>query len=295
MIFEQITQQVFMAEDWYYEACKWADAKALTRADVEKSLGAVKQEQLELSEKLKMVDQARSSAEVGLKTTERQAEEQRQKLHSTEIDLATQKQMVIDLQVELQKAKEEVQLAREAAEAEKKVSQQLGVEETKIRLAEELLEVCQDYCDVTWDKALITAGVPADSALRLPGSIYYHPQIREISFASSPPTPAPESYEQPLAIPNALPLPKISKGSKQAGDQGQAAKGEKGKDKDKGKKPSAKAKDAAKVKEAKAETQEIDPKAKDASSSQPSQKEDPHVKAQPLGFTLLFFFFFVVI
>ena len=67
-----------------------------------------------------MVDQARSSAEVGLKTKERQAEEQRQKLHSTEIDLATQKQMVIDLQVELQKAKEEVQLAREAAEVRRK-------------------------------------------------------------------------------------------------------------------------------------------------------------------------------
>ena len=45
-----------MAEEWCHEACKWADAKALTRADVEKSLGAVKQEQLELSEKLKMVD-----------------------------------------------------------------------------------------------------------------------------------------------------------------------------------------------------------------------------------------------
>ena len=83
--------------------------------------------------------------------------------------------MVIDLQVELQKAKEEVQLAREAAEAEKKVSYQLSVEEIEIRLAKELSEVCQDYCDVTWDKALNTAGVPADSALRLPGSIYYHP------------------------------------------------------------------------------------------------------------------------
>ena len=43
-----------------------------------------------------------------MKTAERQAEEQRQKLHSTEIDLATQKKMVVDLQVELQKAKEEV-------------------------------------------------------------------------------------------------------------------------------------------------------------------------------------------
>ena len=96
---------------------------------------------------------------------------------------------------------------------------------------------------------------------------------------SSPLAPAPESYEQPLAIPNALPLPKISKGSSQAGDRDQEAKGEKGKDKDKGKKPSAKAKDSAKVKEAEARTQETDPKAKDAPSSQPSQKEDPPVKA----------------
>ena len=92
---------------------------------------------------------------------------------------------------------------------------------------------------------MIVARVPVDSALKLPGSIYYHPQIREIPSASFPPAPAPESYEQPLAIPNALPLPKISKGSSQAGDRDQEAKGEKGKDKDKGKKPSAKAKDAA--------------------------------------------------
>ena len=63
----------------------------------------------------------------------------------------------------------------EAAEAEKKASYQLGVDETKIRLAEELLEVCRNYCDVTWDKALTVAGVLTDSVLRLPGSIYYHP------------------------------------------------------------------------------------------------------------------------
>ena len=57
----------------------------------------VKQEQLELSENLKLTDQARSSAEASLKTVERQAEEQRQKILSTEIDLAMQKQMVVDL------------------------------------------------------------------------------------------------------------------------------------------------------------------------------------------------------
>ena len=138
---------------------------------------------------------------------------------------------------------------------------------------------------MTWDRALIVAGVPADSVWRLPESVYYHPEIREDLIAtSSPPAPASESSEQLLAIPDALPLPKISKGSSQAGDQGQGAEGEKGKGKDKGKKPSAKAKDAAKAKEAEAETQEVDPKAKDAPTSQPSQKEDPPTKAQPLGF-----------
>ena len=86
-----------MAEEWYREANNCADAEALTRADVEKSLEVVKQEQLELSENLKLTDQARSSAEASLKTVERQAEEQRQKILSTEIDLAMQKQMVVDL------------------------------------------------------------------------------------------------------------------------------------------------------------------------------------------------------
>ena len=80
-----------MAEEWYRDADNRAEAEALTRVEVEKSLGAIKQKQLELSEKLKLVDQVRSSAEAGLKTVERQVEEQRQKLHSTEIDLATQK------------------------------------------------------------------------------------------------------------------------------------------------------------------------------------------------------------
>ena len=89
------------------------------------------------------------SAEVDLKTVERQAKDQRQKLHLTEIDLATQRQLVLDLKVELQKAKEAALLAKEAAEAEKQASYLLGVEETQIRLAEELSEVCRDCCNVT--------------------------------------------------------------------------------------------------------------------------------------------------
>ena len=124
---------------------------------------------------------------------------------------------------------------------------------------------------------MTAAGVSADSALRLPGSIYYHPQIREIPSAFFPPAPVPEPSRQPLVVPDALLPPKIPTESSQVGDQGQEAEGEKGKDK--GKKPSAKAKDAAKMKEIKAGNQEIDPKAKDAPCSQLSQKEDPPAKA----------------
>ena len=89
VVFGQIIQQVFVAKEWYRDACKQSDTGALTRADVEKSLGAIKQEQFELSEKLKEAKQARLSAEANMKTVERQAEDQHQKLHLTEIDLAT--------------------------------------------------------------------------------------------------------------------------------------------------------------------------------------------------------------
>ena len=75
----------------------------------------------------------------------------------------------------MQKAKEEIQLAKEAAEAVKKASYQLNVEETEIRLVEELSKVCHNYCNMTWDKALTAVGVPANSTMRMLGSVYYHP------------------------------------------------------------------------------------------------------------------------
>ena len=42
MVFGQITQQVSVAEKWNCDARKQAKAEALSRADVEKSLGALK-------------------------------------------------------------------------------------------------------------------------------------------------------------------------------------------------------------------------------------------------------------
>ena len=101
---------------------------------------------------------------------------------------------------EVRRAREEVQLIREAAEAEKKAAYQLGVGETEARLSEEILEVCRDYCSILWAHALDAAGVLADSALRLPEKVFFPPEIREI------PDGAPEASEQALVIPDAIPL-----------------------------------------------------------------------------------------
>ena len=69
-------------------------------------------------------------------------------LYQTEIELATQRQLVLELKLELQRAKEVAQAKKEAAEAAKQASYLLGIEETETRLTEELAEVCRDYCKV---------------------------------------------------------------------------------------------------------------------------------------------------
>lgn len=70
-----------------------------------------------------------------------------------------------------------------------------------MRLAEELFEVCRDYCATSWGRALDIAGVPVDSVWRQPKSIYYHPDIRVAPDATtSTADPAQETSEQPLAI-----------------------------------------------------------------------------------------------
>ena len=170
-------------------------------------MGSLKQENLELVEKLKESEKMRRSAEVGLKNAETQAEDQHQKLYVTETSLATEKQIVLDLKSTLQKAEEEVrrakeeaQLIREAVEAEKKAAYQLGVGETEARLSEEIPEVCRDYYSILWARALDAAGIPADSAMRLPEKVFYPQEIREN------PDSAQAASEQGLAVPDAIPL-----------------------------------------------------------------------------------------
>ena len=182
-------------------------------------------------------------------------------------------------------------MAREATEAKKQAFYILGMEEMQARLTEELAEVYRDYCNATWDEALNVARVPADSALRQPGSIYYHPDIHEVPGAIPPPRAIPspfalvlEASKQSLVAQTALPPPEVLKRSSETGDQGQGAEGAKEKGKGKGTrtKPPLEAKDATKAKEAEAKakeveakTKEADPKANDAPTTQQSLKEAP--------------------
>ena len=93
-------------------------------------MDALKESHAKLSEQLKEAIRARDSSEASLKTTEMQAEDLRKQLHYTEINLATEKQLVTELHEELWKAREAVQLVKEAAEVEKQATYMLGVEET---------------------------------------------------------------------------------------------------------------------------------------------------------------------
>ena len=134
-----------MAEEWVKNARGETGLAQDAQAEVEVQLGALKEKQAKMAEQLKDAVRAKDSAEVGLKTTERQFEEIRKELHYSEINLATEKQIVTELCEELRKAREAVQLLKEATEAEKQAAYALGVQETQSRITEVFSSVARDY------------------------------------------------------------------------------------------------------------------------------------------------------
>ena len=60
--------------------------------------------------------------------------------------------------------------------------------------------MCRDYCSISWAHALDAAGIPADSALRLPENVFYPQEIRENPGGTQ------AASEQGLAVPDAVPL-----------------------------------------------------------------------------------------
>ena len=115
----QITHDVFVAEKWVKEAQNEVKNEVHLRLETEKALGAVKEENKELLSKLTIEEKERKSAQVGLKNAKAQVEDQRKLLYQTEIELATSRQLVMELKAKLQKAKEAAQLTKEAIEVEK--------------------------------------------------------------------------------------------------------------------------------------------------------------------------------
>ena len=175
--------------------------------------------------------------------------------------MATEKQLVTELREELRKAREAAQLFKEAIEAEKQAAYMLGVEETQARLTEEFSIVVRDYCDISWGKAFDVAGVPANSSLRQPESIYYDPEIRELSDPnSSLPIQAAQVSKLPK-VDQVPPAPlEVSIDSHQDIGKGKEAETLQGKDKGKNKKKNS--------------SNPVE-KASDTAISQPEQAADP--------------------
>ena len=138
-----------MAEEWVKNSRSETRIALDARDVAEAQLGALKDKQAQMAEQVKDALRQKDSAEAGLKTTERQVEDIRKELHYCEINLATEKQMVTELCEELRKAREVAQLLKEATEAEKQATYDLGVQETQNRLTEEFSAVARDYCDIT--------------------------------------------------------------------------------------------------------------------------------------------------
>ena len=268
----QLAQQIFVVEEWVKDAHNEAWAEANHHAEVTKSLGTLKQENKELANQLILEEKARRSTKVGLKNAQDRAKDQHKKLYLIEIELATQKQLVLELRAKLVKSKATARMAEEATMASRLSAYEQRVQDTEARLADKLFEVCRDYYKDTWQEALNLAEVLVDSEWREARNIHYHPDIRKV-LANLPRSPAlaPLAIEKPLTAEALLPPLKVSKDPNQVGDQGQGA--EKAKEKGKGKEVQAlpEAKDAA------TKAKEAEDKSKDAVMIKvaPIDKEDP--------------------
>ena len=96
--------------------------------------------------------------------------------------------------------------------------------------------MARDYYDITWGKALDVAGVPTDSNLRRPESIYYGSNIRELLGPGSLPSEhLTQVYEVPITdqVPSA-PV-EVPTDSRQDAGQGKEVEAPQGKDKSKDK------------------------------------------------------------
>ena len=182
----QVIQQIFAAEEWAKKFHEDLNIEVQSCLAAEKAIDVLRLEKDRLSKEIKEALKARDSAKAGLRTTTKQAEDMRQQLYQIEINLATEKQMVLDLKAELSKIREAARLAREAAKAAMAASYEHGVADTEARLTEEVATVCRDYITMSRGVALDRAVVPASSDLRKIENIFFPEDIREIPGSVPP-------------------------------------------------------------------------------------------------------------
>ena len=189
-----------MAEDWVRSANNSLNAKIQNQHDVEKALGTANHEKTQLAEKLKVAENGRKNAEAGLKSAKVQVEDQRKELYTTQLNLATEKAAVLDLQSKLLRAEEALKVAQEAAIATKTLAYERGVLATETRLTAKVIAVYREYCAETYNQALDWTRIPADSNLKRTDQVYYPEDLRKNT------TPPPPPATLPLPPPNE-PLP----------------------------------------------------------------------------------------
>ena len=159
---------------------------------------------------------ARDSAESGLASALKQAEDQIRRLLEAEGQLQIAKEQIVDLKQKLAvaeggkkvaewardealRAKEEAVFARIEAECPKvKVEEEaydLGVAETQATLKAQVPGVCRLYCSQVWNETLKQAGVEASSDLWKAERVYYPPTIKEDTPSSFEARDAPGEVE----------------------------------------------------------------------------------------------------
>ena len=141
----QVTQQIFVAEEWAKKAREDLNSEAQSCLAAEMAASDLRQGKDRLSSEVKEAQKGRARAEAGLKNTTKQVEDLRQQLRQSEANLATEKQTISDLKAELAKVKEAAHMAREAAETAVATSYDRGVRDTEVRLTEEVAAMCRDY------------------------------------------------------------------------------------------------------------------------------------------------------
>ena len=149
---------------------------------------------------------AKDSAELGLASAQKQAEDQTRRLHEAEDQWKIAKEQITNLKKKLAeaegaknvaqqardealRAKEEVVFARSEAESSKEKAEEkaydLGVAETQTTFKAQVPGVCRLYCSQVWNEAFKQAEVEASSDLWKVKNVYYPLAIREAAPSSS--------------------------------------------------------------------------------------------------------------